>query len=287
MNRILSISTAAFDGYELPIALYEISQLGVDYVELAYIQGYTDPFGEEVFSPGNAKRIMDLLCQANLSCFAFSAHMDLAAEGAIDIFTRRMEFAHRVGARLIVSNAGPKEDHDRFMKNMEILIRVAESLNMILGLENPGDGKSNLLNGGKDGAALIRQIGSDRVRINYDFGNVFSHFFGKLRPEEDYREILSLTAHFHIKDVKANEQGWFFTEIGRGSIDYESILPKLEAEHDSIPISLEVPLRVTRASDASPRRLPYPIPLDKIRTVLRNSVDYTKTMLSRGQSKRG
>ena len=51
MDRIISVSTAAFDGYDLSVAIDEISRLGVDHVEMAFIQGYTDPFGEEVFQP--------------------------------------------------------------------------------------------------------------------------------------------------------------------------------------------------------------------------------------------
>ena len=279
MDRILSVSTAPFDGYDLSIAISEIARLGIQYVEPAFIQGYTDPFCEDVFSPANAKRIPKLLQEEGVSCFAFSAHMDLGSDDAVSIFTRRMEFARQLGAKVIVTNAAPSDSRELFLRNIETLARTAESLDLVIGLENPGDGKPNLVNGGADGATLIRQIGSEAVRLNYDFGNVISHFFEKRRPEEDFKDALPYCAHLHIKDVGQNEDGWYFTEIGQGSIDYDSVLKHFATECDSLPVSLEIPLRVTRAKDASPRRGPHPIPIDHIRKTLRNSVDYVKIRL--------
>jgi sugar phosphate isomerase/epimerase len=279
VDRILSVSTAPFDGYDLSVAIAEIARLGIRYVEPAFIQGYSDPFGEEVFSAANAKRISKLLQDGGVSCFAFSAHMDLGSGDAVSIFTRRMEFARQIGAKVIVTNAALAEKRAFFLKNIEALDQTARSLDIVIALENPGDGRPNVINGGTDGALFIRELASDTVRLNYDFGNVLSHFFEKRRPEEDFKDVLPYCAHLHIKDARQNEDGWYFTEIGQGSIDYDSIFRDLATEYDSLPLSIEIPLRVTRAKDASPRRRPHPTPLDHIRRTLRNSVDYVKARL--------
>ena len=256
-------------------------------MELAFIEGYTDPFGEEIFNLENAGRIQELLSETGLSCFAFAAHMNLVTRQSAEIFRRRMEFARRLGARVIVTNAGPEQEKKAFMNNMETLSRAAESLNLIIGLENPGDGKENIINSGKDGARVVREINSEWVKLNYDFGNVLSHFYERVRPEEDFIHALPFSAHLHIKDVKSNEQGWFFTEIGKGSIDYESILKYLGAEYASLAVSLEIPLRVKRAKDASPRRMPHALPLDQIRKTLKNSVDYVQALLRQAERRKG
>ena len=287
MERILSISTAAFDGYDLSVAIDEISRLGVRSVEVAFIQGYTDPFGEEIFDPENARSIQRLLSETGLSCFALSAHMNLVTVKSVEVFAKRMEFACQIGAKVIVTNAGPKHEMKTFMANMAALSRVAESLNLVIGLENPGDGKENIVNSGKDGARVIQEIDSEWVRLNYDFGNVISHCFERVRPEEDYKDALRSSAHLHIKDVERDGQGWRFTEIGKGSIDYRSVLHSLRQESPSLPVSLEIPLRVTRAADASPRRMPHASPLDQIREALRNSVDYVQTLLRQTKRKKG
>jgi sugar phosphate isomerase/epimerase len=278
-QRILSISTAAFDGHDLSVTLDKIASLGVSHVEMAFIQGYTNPFGEEVFSPENGGRLQKLLSNTGLSCFAFSAHMDLGTEESVKVFVKRMEFASQLGAKVIVTNAGLVQGKRAFMKNMAALARVAESLNLIIGLENPGDGKENIINSGKDGAMVVREMDSDWVKLNYDFGNLISHLYDKVRPEEDYREALPYSVHLHIKDVKSDGQGWGFTEIGKGSIDYRSVLNQLKSEEPSLPLSLEIPLRLTRAPDASPRRKASPLPLDEIRSILKGSLDFVKGIL--------
>ncbi len=160
MDPRLSISAAAFDGYELPVVLAEIAALGAGYVELAFIQGYMDAFGEEAFSEKTAKTVRRDLAEAGLACFALSAHMDLSAAEAVGIFERRMAFAKSVGAGLIVTNAAPRFREKEFFQNIEALARKAEYLELIIGLENPGDGRENVVNCGETGAKTIQRIGS-------------------------------------------------------------------------------------------------------------------------------
>jgi sugar phosphate isomerase/epimerase len=278
-NPIL-ISTAAYDGYSLPTALEEISGLGVRLVELAFIEGYTDPFTEDYFSGANAGVILSQLEQNHLTCLSFSAHMDLSRDSAVEVFKRRMEFARRVGATYVVSNAGPRQGRSVFMKNMEKLAAFATDLNMIIVLENPGDGRENIIDSAGACAEVIDAIGSEAVRVNYDFGNLVSHLSGKVRPEEDYRLALAQTAHYHLKDVAPDSAGWHFTEIGKGSIDYGRILGEIAAEASLTPLSLEIPLRITRAGDGSPRRAATRVELNIIRKVMAGSLRFIEANLS-------
>ena len=280
MSNPILISTAAYDGHGLPTALEEISGLGLSLVELAFIEGYTDPFTEDFFSRVNADTIVSLLEKNRLTCLSFSAHMDLSQDSAVDVFKRRMEFAKRVGATYIISNAGPRQKETAFVNNMRKLAVVAANLNMIIALENPGDGRENIIDSAKACADIIEAIGSDFVRVNYDFGNLISHLFGKMRPEEDYRHALAQTTHYHIKDVAPDSSGWHFTEIGKGAIDYKRILVEVAADAGQKPLSLEIPLRITRAGDGSPRRAASPVDLKKIREVMAGSLSFVKAALS-------
>ena len=116
--------------------------------------------------------------------------------------------------------------------------------------------------------------------MNYDFGNLISHCFEKVRPEEDYKPALPCIAHFHIKDVASDASGWHFTEIGKGAIDYRTILNELAADPEPKPMSLEIPLRVSRARDASPRRAASPVNLKEIGRIMSGSLDFVKEVLS-------
>ena len=280
MSNPLIISTAAYDGYDLAVVFKEIAETGVDLVELAFIEGYTDPFTEDYFNEDNAAKISALLAECGLACISFSAHVNLSREGIVDIFNKRMAFARKIGAQYIISNAAPLPNKTQFMENIAQLGQTAASLDMIIGLENPGDGHPNVIDSAEPAARAIEEIGLASVKINYDFGNLLSHCFGKLKPELDYKQVMAQTAHFHIKDVAENDTGWYFTEIGKGAIDYKTILKELTAVSDSVPLSLEIPLRVTRAPDASPRRAAQPVDLAEIRRVMTGSVSFVKKVIS-------
>ena len=281
MTNPLIISTAAYDGYDMAVAFREIAQTGVDLVEIAFIEGYTDPFTEDYFNDRNAAKISALLGEFGLKCLSFSSHVNLSQEGIVDIFKNRMGFARKLGARYIISNAAPLPAKDQFMKNIAELGKTAATLDMIIGLENPGDGNPNVIDSAEPAGRIIEEIGADSVTINYDFGNLLSHCFSKLKPEQDYKHVLNQTGHFHIKDVAFDEAtGWYFTEIGKGTIDYKTILKELTTFSDTVPLSLEIPLRVSRAPDASPRRASQPVALEEIRRVMTGSVDYVKKVLA-------
>jgi len=280
LNNPLIISTAAYDGYDLAVAFREIAETGVDLVEVAFIEGYTDPFTEDYFNEENAAQISALLAEYGLECMSFSSHVDLSREEIVDIFKKRMTFARKLGAQYIISNAAPLPNKYRFMENIAQLGQTAASLDMIMALENPGDGNPNVIDSAEPAARTIDQIGLASVKINYDFGNLLSHCFGKLKPEHDYKHVVAQTAHFHIKDVAEDDSGWYFTEIGKGVIDYQTILEELSTVSDSVPLSLEIPLRVTRAPDASPRKAAQPVDLAEIRRVMTGSVNFVKKVIS-------
>jgi sugar phosphate isomerase/epimerase len=279
MHNPILISTAAYDGYDLGTAFKEISAVGIDLVEIAFIEGYTDPFTEDDFNNENAAEILRLLAANNLKCPSFSSHVDLSREGIVGLFKNRMAFAEKIGARFIVSNAAPLQSKRRFMQNIKKLGQAAAALNMVIVLENPGDGKANVMDSGQPAARLIDEIGLETVKINYDFGNLLSHCQEKLRPEEDFRFVRDCAVHYHIKDVACDDSGWYFTEIGRGSIDYRTILKELAALREPVPLSLEIPLRIRRAPDASPRRAAQPVELKQIRQVMEKSVAFVKTAI--------
>ena len=278
-NQIL-ISTAAYDGYDLATAFKEISRIGVDLVEIAFIEGYTDPFTEDYFNDDNAAKITTLLAENNLKCLSFSSHVDLSRDGIVEVFKNRMAFAKKLGSQYIVSNAAPLQNKNQFMQNIKELGQTAAGLKMVIVLENPGDGKANVMDSGEPAASLIEEIGQENVKINYDFGNLLSHCFERIRPEEDYKFVRDCAVHYHIKDVASDDGGWYFTEIGKGTIDYRGILKELATLSKPVPISLEIPLRIRRASDASPRRAQLPVDLKEIRQVMERSVNFVKTALA-------
>jgi sugar phosphate isomerase/epimerase len=280
MNNPVLISTAAFDGYDLATAIAEIAAVDADGVEVAFIEGYTQPFTEETFNQAHADAIRYQLAKHHISCRSFSAHMDLTKPNAVEIFKRRMEFACLLGADTIITNAAPIARKTEFMSNIRELGQIAQSLGLMIGLENPGDGKANVIDTAQQASHVIDEIALDSVRLNYDFGNVISHCFEKVKPEADYRLALAQTGHYHVKDVARKEDGWAFTAIGNGLIDYRTILAAVSRDPRTLSVSLEIPLRLIRATDASPVRSETPVELHLIREVLKQSMEFVRQAMA-------
>ena len=279
MNNPILISTAAFDGYNLATAIEEIARVGADGVEVAFIEGYTEPFTEEDFNQTHANEILSHLGKHNIPCLSFSAHMDLAKDNSVAIFKRRMVFARMLGADTIITNAAPLAQKSKFLTVIKELGKVAKSIGINIGLENPGDGKANVIDTARQAGPVIDEIAMESVGLNYDFGNLISHCFEKVEPTEDYRFALPQTNHYHVKDVVRQGDGWKFSPIGEGIIDYSKILSAIAGDSRPLPISLEIPLRLARAPDASPIRASERVDLEHIRNVLKQSMTFVRRTL--------
>lgn len=266
--RIISVSTAPYDGYPMPAALDSLAGCGVGWVEPAFIVGYTEPFDESAFVAAEARQHRNWLSQAGLRCFAMSSHIDLSLPDAVTVFMGRMDFARLIGAKVIASNAAVRAREAQFFRNIEPLLRHAETLDLIIGIENPGDGRDNLVNTGADGVRLVERIGSPHLRLNYDPANLSSHRPEGPDPAQDALGALPACAHVHVKDVQKRQEGWFFTPIGQGDIDCTTFLQGVAAQRD-LPISIELPLRLYRRLDAQPVRSAEPIPLPIIEAAIR------------------
>ncbi|MBW2122781.1 MAG: sugar phosphate isomerase/epimerase [Deltaproteobacteria bacterium] len=262
MEPIVSINTIAYQGLDLRTALSTA--------------GYSEGFAEKDFSPGKARQLSNMLSEAGLLTVALAAHIDLGTEGAVSAFRRRIDFAMELGAKIVHTNPSQLTKSDLFYRNMEDLAPFAASRGAIIALENPGDGEGSLIGSGKQGVSLIQRVGSDSVRLNYDFCNAFSYSKGMIRPEEELHDNLPYTVHFHLKDMVQQERGWVFSEIGKGVIDYPAIFKFLAGEPEIPPISIEFPCRFRRARDFRPEKNPSPPPLQAIRHVLRGSLEYVR-----------
>jgi sugar phosphate isomerase/epimerase len=275
----LAINTLAFHGHPLDTALEEIAQLTSD-VEPVYISKYDSTLTEDYFNERNARMLRRRLEGLRLKVSSMASHTDLGQPDAADIFTRRMDFAKAIGAGVILTNAGHKSQEQVFFRNIETLAAYAENLDLIIALENPGDGQDQLLGAGVDGVAVLAKLGSDRVKLNYDFSNVFTYSQTTKRPEQELESVLPDVAHLHLKNVKPRDGGWAVCGLDEGILDYRRLFRQFPSL-SRIPMSIELPLRfgfdsqfrfALRETRATPS-------LDNIRTILKSSLDYLAAAL--------
>lgn len=276
-DRIISISGAPYDGHAFPTMLESLAKIGATHVEPAFIVGYTEPFDETSFTHAKSIQYARWLSDSGIGCYAFSSHIDLGREDAVDVFRGRMDFARKIGARIINTNASARITSDRFFQNIEILARHAEELDMWIGLENPGDGSDNLLNIAADSRELLQAIAHSRVALNYDAGNTVSHR-PAVNATQDALDAMPHCLYTHIKDVSKRDDGFFFSPLGQGEVDCAGILRHLS--RTPLCLSIEMPLRLHRLPDAKPSRHSNAVALTEIECALSQALDFVHTHLN-------
>lgn len=274
-----AINTLAFHGYPLDAALEEIARF-CRYVEPVYISKYDSTLREEYFNETNAQSLRQRLEGLRLKVTAMGSHLDLGQADTVEVFRRRMEFARAIGAGMILTNATEKSRRTTFFRNIEKLAVYAEKLHLVIALENPGDGQDQLLGTGLAGAAILEELGSDRVRLNYDVSNVFTYSHGQRHPDEELEAVLPYVGHLHLKNVKSWEGAWPVCGLDAGVIDYARLFQRFPAL-SGIPMSVELPLRFGYDAEFHfGLRQTLAVPsLDSIRKTLQDSLDYLRCNL--------
>ena len=267
--RQISVSTVAYDGYAIDIALAEISKIGIALVEPAYIKGYMI-FDETAFSDAAASSMVARQKQHGLKSVAISAHMDSGNADALEMLARRIRFAAGIGAKYVITNSTTVERRSELQKVLESNLPLAESLGVVIALENPGNGPTNLMVDGKTGAALVKSFNSPSLRMNYDTANALTCTEGGTRPETDIDFALPQVSHVHLKDVVQVDGRWRYVAIGQGELDYSVLLAKLKT-HADIPLTLELPLRLMRRFHQDPERSTELPNLDEVAVAIRAS----------------
>ena len=269
-QRAISISTVAYDGYSIETALGEIAALGLPLVEPAYIKGYMD-FDESAFSDSSAVKLCAQMNNAGVKALAISAHMDIGDQNAIAMLERRICFTAAIGAKITITNSTTGDKQDSLKRTIAANLPFAQQLGVTIALENPGHGTTNLMRDAASGAKLIQSFASPWLRFNYDTGNALTCSEGDVRPEIDIDIALPLCCHVHLKDVARVEESWRYTAVGDGEIDYAILKRKLQS-FPTLPLTLELPLRLNRHFHKDPVRDEQLVPLATIRQAIMKSL---------------
>lgn len=276
MDRIISVSSMAFDGYSLEAALDELAALGLRFVEPASVDKVFQHLVEADFCEQRAAWLGHQLHARNLACLSLSAHMDLTQPDSVDRFRRRLEFAHAIGAREVNTIAGPAGNLAGFQANIPVIAKRATDLGLVVALENHGD----LVDRGRQIVEFVQAVGNPAIRANYDTGNAWYYAKGGLDPAEDLAEVAPVVAHVHLKAPRMDDGMMRWVALGEGILDLPAVGRVLRERLPGIPVSIELSLR-QRSRDFEPRwRAPEIPSLPEIRGIVTRSLQALHTALS-------
>ena len=276
MDRIVSISTMAFDGYSLETALDELAGLGVKYVEPASVDKVFQHLVEEDFCDARAAWLSAQMASRSLACVSLSAHMDLSRSDSVDRFFRRLEFASTIGARIVNTIAGPTAVLEGFRANIPTIGERAAELGLIVALENHGD----LVGRGHQIVEFIEEIAIPVVRVNYDTGNAWYYAKGELDTALELGEVATVVAHTHLKDPRVEDGVMRWVALGEGELNLPAIGRVLRERLPGVPVSFELSPR-QRSRDFEPRwRTPEVPSLSEIRGSIARSLMSLQAVLA-------
>ncbi|MDA3949743.1 MAG: TIM barrel protein [Spirochaeta sp.] len=247
--------------------------MGVRAIEPALIQGYTDPFDEDIFTDRLAGSMRRTAEAAGISCVAFSAHIDIGAPDGDEQLRRRIRFASQLGARRVVTNAAKTEFQETFFQRIDGLAREAEAAGVVIALENPGDGRPNIIDNAAAARAFITKYDNPWIRLNYDPGNLLTHQ-PHLDPVTDAQDLGPGLVSMHLKNASLQGDRMRFTALHRGSIDYAAVLAHTDGLDPVPEYCVELPIRVSRAPGGKPFRDSELVPLETIHEALDASLSW-------------
>ena len=79
------------------------------------------------------------------------------------------------------------------------------------------------------------------------------------------------------------DDGWEFSQIGKGVINYDRIFKELVEGDNLLPLSIEHLFIYNASKDFIVRRLQRPLPLSHISTNLKNSIAYVSSVIRKSQ----
>lgn len=263
----LAVSTNCYHGYTLDQALDGIARAGFQGVEISAVVGWA-----EHLTPGAGRADLDALraglARRGLSLVSMSGHSDLTTPEGVAQFERALDTAAALGIKVVNTgiggHEGGDEDEAAFLKSIPAVADYAASRGIVVALETHG----SALASGRMGVDLIRRIGRENVRINYDTANVV--FYGDVRPEDDLPAALPYLASVHLKDKRGGKGVWDFPALGEGEIDFGSVLETLRAGDYQGPLSLEIEFQGE----------PWP-PLAEVDRAVRASYEHLQGLLGR------
>lgn len=277
---MLSVSTVVFDGQDMAAGFDLVAKLGLRAVEPAFIKGYV-AFDETTFLPASAARMAEMLAQSGLRAAALSAHLDLGEPDSIERLLHRADYAARIGAPTVVTNATTLDRRGALEALLAVCLPEFAARKVVLALENPGHGTDALIPDGAAGAALVKEFADPWLRLNYDIGNALTYGARSLSAGHDLACALPHAARLHLKDVATVGADWRFCAIGDGAVGYSGLLDWLFQQPGLPSLGLELPLRLTRPGRGDPVRGADPVSLTEARKAIAASVAFCEALRAR------
>jgi sugar phosphate isomerase/epimerase len=243
-ETVVGAATTCFVGLD-PLAAYRyIARSGIRYVEVpAMPAAFGIKYDLTTFSPeamveSDIDALKSKLQRLELIPVTVSAFCDLADVHQVLPMCRRIDFAHKLGARYIISDASELKDaaqRRELINSLRFVGDYAREKGVRIALETHEGPMCN----GTSGRQLLEEVDHRSVGMNYDTGNIYYYNDG-VDPAEDITKVADLVTHVHLKDTLGGRNEWRFCALGDGRVNFPRVIDALRSAGYQGPYSLEV-----------------------------------------------
>jgi len=227
-----------FEGYEIDIGNYGNTGFGIQTPlskmsekERKSIKKVAEKAGIEICS----------LCLGILWKFSLASPDPQIRTEGIRIIEDAIELASFLNSKVILVPVGqppsisPREARMNLVKSIRCCLKKAKEEKVILGIENAG---SRTIYTAKDIIEVVDAVASPWCKAYYDVGN--SSFAG-VKPHQEIIELGERIVQVHLKDVAIQQDNIQIVSIGKGNIDYLTVLQALKKVNYDGYLVLEIP----------------------------------------------
>ena len=269
-----SLGTNLCMGYTLEEALDILKTNGFDHAEISSIYNMCEHVEPGKMTPEYAEGIKTMLEQKKMKCYAVAGHVDPTYDEQCAMLLKKLEFAGRIGAKIVNTNAGARGREKELFENLKKLIPMAEKWNVIIGLESHGD----IIHTAQESVAIFKKINHPLVRFNYDTGNTYFYCNGNVQIEEDIKYGEEYLAYIHLKDIRIRGDQVEYVPIGEGDLNFPKLFEWLKSLGRTLPCGLEIPIHV-KGVLGNIKPAGVPLPKDIIAKAISNSVSCVNSLI--------
>lgn len=244
-HNVVAASPNCFFGFSPFVAYRYFPRVGITNVEVPAPPDGEGGFAPELLDASGVRRLKDRLTSYGVTPISVGAYCDLLDPRQVDAMRRRIDFAHALGAGIVVSDASLQLEVDanqqrKLVNTLRYLGDYAADLAVRIALEIHG----GLTRNGKLARRLLDAVDHPAVGVNYDTGNVY-YYNDDVDPAEDIKHVADRVFQVHLKDTLGGKGEWQFCALGEGRVGFPAVVAALQAAQFTGPYSLELEGKAT------------------------------------------
>lgn len=187
-------------------------------------------------SPAEVDAVRQQLASHNLTPMVLRSDADLSLPTGLDRLAEQIETCERLGVRYLFLSVKRRDVPKPIIyERLRQAGDLARERAVVIALETHPD----LCTNGDAQIETMRQVHHPNVRLNFDTGNISFYNRNTDAPAE-LRKSIEYVATVEFKDHNGEFESWSFPALGKGKLDFKTVLDLLHHHRYTGPVTIEI-----------------------------------------------